>query len=400
MTTKEPHETLSWMKRQKNTKQKNFRFMQKSNRANRKKLLLVLILFSLIISVILNIKALNIHSTTPKSNISPSAITAGWRTHKNSDYGFTFRYPPSFLLRVEKNIENDVYYTYRFKTIKELTGSEYFSGFQVSIFPTNGKTIEQRFEDQGEGFQNIEKITYLPTSGKIDEAADLTKRGGNISRVYRLGDKFCWITKGINTNAPDKNGEIPFEYILSTFKFPESTSKEAMKSYTDEELDFSFLYPSTWKLKYEPYELEDKLNWYVKIQSPDFVAREGMGYLSSGTEIMVIVSKTQEKSIDEWYAHFNPAGNPYNKSTIIVAGEKAYQADNAYEGPERRATNFIKNGIFFTIVLTNSDDQTKQQNLPIYEGVLSSFNFTEAEPVPTPGWNVFEGKTLYNAEPR
>lgn len=170
-------------------------------------------------------------------------------------------------------------------------------------------------------------------------------------------------------------------------------SSTGWKTYTDQNLNYSVKYPENWNLESGQFKTtNNKPSWYIDIKSPDYTTRVGMGLedLASGTEIHFSIEKTNEASIDEWFANFKPAGGIHNKSTTSVAGQKAYQYESAYEGPEGRGTVFIKDKTLFLISMPYLDEKTKKEYLPVYDGILSNFTFNESESSAIiPGWETF-----------
>lgn len=179
---------------------------------------------------------LPVQNPVPTNNFPTPAsvstdLTANWKIYTNSDYSFSFKYPQSFSISVEKNNigpyenfqkENILItrYSFKFTTGKIISGQSDWSGFDVDVFPTNGRTIGQEFKDQ-QGVGGKVGVRYIPKMGNIDEAADLTNIE-NGSRVYRLKDKFFEIGPFQNANTlPDKSDDVNqyLDQILSTFKF-------------------------------------------------------------------------------------------------------------------------------------------------------------------------------------
>jgi hypothetical protein len=149
----------------------------------------------------------SIPPTTPIQNtVTPQApqITVApddkdtWKTFTNTDYGFSFKYPPNFTVSEKKqsvdstDFDNNkvtvLVFEYSFTTNTLVNGTPDWSGFSIDVEPTHGKTIAQYYQGR-QGVGGTIQITPVMQKNGADEAAYLTNIE-NGDRVYRVGNQF------------------------------------------------------------------------------------------------------------------------------------------------------------------------------------------------------------------
>lgn len=148
------------------------------------------------------------------------------------------------------------------------------------------------------------------------------------------------------------------------------------KTYTNTALNYSLIYPPTWKLELQqPIEGIRPQESLVNIKSPDYtLTTEGIETLSDGVQISVHTDKTTEISIDTQFEKDRLAVQiASNKTTTIVDGAKAIQYDFSYENTQATHTIFIKNGVAYSINFVYADVKAKNANFPVYLNILKSF---------------------------
>lgn len=155
------------------------------------------------------------------------------------------------------------------------------------------------------------------------------------------------------------------------------TSDSNLKSYTHPTANYSFSYPSNWKLEFQQpvAGLENDLQLDLTIKSPDYaLTTEGIEYLEKGVEVVIYRSKTNETSIDNKFETDRFAGQiASSKTSTTVNGQKAIQYDYSYESTQATDIIFIKNGVYYLVKLKYADMQAKNQNSPLYSNLLKSF---------------------------
>jgi hypothetical protein len=178
-------------------------------------------------------------STSQPTAAAPSPTpdpTTDWKTYTNSEYNFSFKYPPQYsvtpLTETKKSYNNGnpleiTEFGFPFSLGKMFNGASDQSGFILEIRPTLGKTIAEEYGNSPALGGGRVEVTYLSETGGAEEAAII--RPSSSGRVYRAGNYF-YLVSSIQNIIGDDSTYINLEEIYKTFKFidplPSVTSKD------------------------------------------------------------------------------------------------------------------------------------------------------------------------------
>jgi hypothetical protein len=170
-------------------------------------------------------------SPSPASNPAKADPTADWKTYTNSEYNFSFKYPPQYsvtpLTETKKSYNNGnpleiTEFGFPFSLGKMFNGAPDQSGFILEIRPTLGKTIAEEYGNSPALGGGRVEVTYLSETGGAEEAAII--RPSNSGRVYRAG-KYFYLVSSIQNLIGDDSTYINLEEIYKTFKFTKKTNE-------------------------------------------------------------------------------------------------------------------------------------------------------------------------------
>lgn len=164
-------------------------------------------------------KQLKEDNNLPENSDSIDNEEVIWKTYTNNDYGFSFKYPSQFDVKIEKEISSRNFndgenvkvtrYDFIFTTGKMVDSSNPnsldFSGFTISVEPTNGKTIMQVFR-RSPAAESLDPTYFVPIKqkGGADEAFI-----ANGIMVYRVKNLFYWSTTFQNSRLlPDGSDDV------------------------------------------------------------------------------------------------------------------------------------------------------------------------------------------------
>lgn len=138
---------------------------------------------------------------------------------------------------------------------------------------------------------------------------------------------------------------------------------------------YSFEYPRNWKggIQAIPEGIKTDYQDFI-ITSPDYKTSEGFPFLEQGAELFVRVEKTTKDSIEDIFSS-DPLASQIatGKTSTIVDGQRAIQYDYSYEGHVATMTQFVKNGIHYTVKFRYPDKDSKQALWNDYLKLLASF---------------------------
>jgi hypothetical protein len=147
-------------------------------------------------------------------------------------------------------------------------------------------------------------------------------------------------------------------------------------------LKYQVKYPKTWTGSLEVFPSGAKVDYpNFLIRTSDYKmsdGQEGYPYLLSGYEIALRHKKTTFASAEE---QFNDQpiliDVARNKKLLTVGGIEAVQYDFSYEGVIATMTDFIKDGVYYSIKVSYPTLESKANVYSIYEKVVASFKFEE-----------------------
>ncbi len=341
--------------------------------------------------------------------------TADWKTYKNKEYGFEFKYPKEFNLDEPAIVEasNDIDSPFSIdlmSAIVENNGHDWESTFFVvethdkpygliskgEVFGIkNGEGIEEALQKAYAGKRGVltykdketnsrEEIGKVVMEGKLFYDILLSSEKGIYDYSVRIIIPFSKSGDSMDTQI-HKFIEI-YNQILSTFKFMEKDETANWKTYRNEEYGFEVRYPNNW--------LKDEVDLF-----PDYIKEAVISSLSHTffipqikripEDVWVSVStsfcKTSScdprEEIEELYRR------TIRQSTI--GGKSVFIFDNAFEA--ERNLNYIlinetKTKQACLTLAIHHGRQTGTEYLPdeeidpelqIFQQIISTFKFVE-----------------------
>lgn len=199
--------------------------------------------------------------TQPDKPINPNPSDTSetdisdWKTYRNEEYGFEFKYPPALILEEEKD---------------EKIGWSNLSVFMKSD-DLNGYI---RINDAGTGTgfgipvssENVligglsSKLEILDSSVDNERAAKISFNKDNV--------EYYWLYR-FDRNDSDKIAIS--KKILTTFKFIEKDETADWKTYQNKDYGISFKYPSNWLLKEDISVDKNTFSMWFSIEKPNTI---------------------------------------------------------------------------------------------------------------------------------
>lgn len=179
----------------------------------------------------------------------------------------------------------------------------------------------------------------------------------------------------ISVSEPTETNRLTAEKILKSIKLKDVPSDvtDTMDFIYSVDSSYKFVAPSGWTVN------KDSIS--TSALSPDYKLSEGYPVLETGAEISVF-TKTLNEALLEMTINEIVASNPIttnipNKVSTTVAGLNAVRYELSYEGVEAVMTEFIKDGVRYTIRLRFSTETSKNANMDNYETAFATFAFVE-----------------------
>lgn len=179
----------------------------------------------------------------------------------------------------------------------------------------------------------------------------------------------------ISVSEPTETNRLTAEKILKSLKLKDVPSDVTgtMDFIYSVDSSYKFVAPSGWTVN------KDSIS--TSALSPDYKLSEGYPVLETDAEISVF-TKTLNEALLEMTINEIVASNPIttnipNKVSTTVAGLNAVRYELSYEGVEAVMTEFIKDGVRYTIRLRFSTETSKNANMDNYETALATFAFVE-----------------------
>ncbi|HRZ34068.1 MAG TPA: Gmad2 immunoglobulin-like domain-containing protein [Candidatus Moranbacteria bacterium] len=150
---------------------------------------------------------------------SGKTITSNWKTYKNEEYGFEFKYPGDYL---EQIIENDSQFDFHLR----LNKNNYSSSFEVLGFVAkNNENYDLSSVDNFKKWHN----KFMPST-ELKDAAEVLINQKKVIKTHEMdgidsaGEYYYLTLNGVviafaNDFTKDASIELAFNKILSTFKF-------------------------------------------------------------------------------------------------------------------------------------------------------------------------------------
>ncbi len=276
-----------------------------------------------------------------------------WKTYRNEEYGFEFKYPPTMKIGEEINFvylkEND----FNNPTLE-------FIGFSIHISPTNFKDSNEWIKDE---FKNRKELYPIIKPSFFNEIPanfikdPITEGGCASDYLAFVGNNYLYKISCVDT------GIILYENILSTFKFTsidtlgtEKANITDWKIYRNEKYGFEFKYPSYYKPVIIYKDLA--LNELFRV---DFVAESLTAESFSPPISLAIWNNNKKLSLIDWAnsnRDFSNYGDGYfnvnfNKKIISQNNAISYE----WEVGEYGKTILIENKTNIFVISTSNTGQ-------------------------------------------
>ena len=128
---------------------------------------------------------------------------------------------------------------------------------------------------------------------------------------------------------------------------------------------YDFSYPKGWKVS-------GVVNG-TSVTSPDYKISEGKAVLEAGIELAVYTKKSDSPTINEELASNPITSQIPNKTDAIVAEQNAIRYEYSYEGVNAVMTEFIKDGVRYSLRYRFTDENSKNVYMGVYEEMLRTF---------------------------
>jgi len=152
--------------------------------------------------------------------------TAGWKTYRNTEYGFTLKYPVNLTYDIEDNVG----------VLREIVFSN-----DLYVFIGNAESVKQgEIDCAGAG----ECIPFKPLKDclypcfKEEDSPWATNKLTDFRNDAGITVEF-----GMDVNSSMFG---MYNQILSTFKFTDPTDASTWKTYRNDQYGFEFKYPADW----------------------------------------------------------------------------------------------------------------------------------------------------------
>lgn len=168
---------------------------------------------------------------------------AGWQTYTNNELGYEIKYPPEWSAKKMNMLGGYIHLAGPEVTTEQGLLPKGSDLHYLEIFPWDGKTIPVSTVKDQDGkflqFENIKTVTVGPITGQQGDLVGIPYKTISLLRDNTNGVRIEWET----TN--DDHYHKLYQQILSTFRFtqPEVTIPADWKTYNNNELGLSFMYP-------------------------------------------------------------------------------------------------------------------------------------------------------------
>ncbi|KKS07559.1 hypothetical protein A3K01_00280 [candidate division WWE3 bacterium RIFOXYD1_FULL_43_17] len=128
---------------------------------------------------------------------------------------------------------------------------------------------------------------------------------------------------------------------------------------------YNFSYPTGWTAT--------KVINGTTVTSPDYKISEGFPILEAGAELAVFTKKAGSYTIKEDLATNPITSKIPNKTDVVVAEQNAVRYEYDYEGVRAVMTEFIYDGIRYSLRYRFVDEASKNTYMGVYEEMLRTF---------------------------
>lgn len=301
--------------------------------------------------------------------------TKDWKTYRNEEYGFEFKYPAKFK---DQYVESNASLP-NCRTNDDIALINELGSLQVSIACESDLIRSNEFKGEGQKIivsgRNAFLFDYVSSAGYINKEIYITLFDGiyiNIMHTYKSGrDEY------------DELSLVDFNKIISTFKFEDSPSSKISdwKTYRNEEYGFEIKYPTTYSIFQDTDQIREKVIPVTKNSSNVYLTpTEGVKFFfcCEPGYLQVKPLDTYQGDLSVWvanekattYAYFQNSGLVNtNDGYTVIGGEKSYKFNETEYGTlEVWIVNH--NHVSYKISLVNMRDEYSN-------GIISSFKFTK-----------------------
>jgi hypothetical protein len=322
--------------------------------------------------------------TTPTSAETQSSVPSDWKTYRNEQYGFEFKYPPTFVVETTKYRylsllrESGIFHILIYDPSKEpsfrhcgandCTNIPFeYSGISVDVFPKDGlKKVESLAQEKNCGTSDVtigNATVTLYCQGTLIGSYGFTTYKTERFDYYFEPDYFL------------------SEKILSTFNFfsptPDFVAQipSDWKTYRSEKYGFEFKYPSIFKVVSESFVTYPKYN-----PMRDQFAGTAYVQLKGVADECVPHKVGAQKGC--WDLTVSIEENPLNatgliKSSTLLGGISAEQIED-YGASWNAISIQTKIGYVWYILSLSSGDPTERQDTEtLIKKIGASFKFTK-----------------------
>lgn len=317
--------------------------------------------------------------------VSPSPVsdsTINWKTHANSQYGYSIKYPENWFVYIQNRDEpaanelSSVFFT------DEEGAPAFAQGTKLTLrLVTDNIERSKRFLSYGDaGLQNKAEITSITVDGKEAIAAVVTllqydeKLNSYVedSKSYQIliphGNNSIWIVS-------DLEDKPIVDQILSTFKFTDvAIDTSDWKAYKNtlelSEYGFSLRYPSEWSYK-DNLKL-DKTLQFGPLSTQNHIGEKVEPYVSP--IIVLTISSFYPGTSIETVKNIAPNLKPVWKDVLMGNLSTKQVAHLGCLSGDCMNIIFTKNNVMYDFSITQASDEATRR---ILNKVVSNFKFTE-----------------------
>ncbi|TSC70251.1 MAG: hypothetical protein CEO12_455 [Parcubacteria group bacterium Gr01-1014_46] len=219
-------------------------------------LLLVYLLFILIFLGLASWAGvyLNKNKVQDTENVVVTNEMDSWKTYRNNEYGFEFKYPEDWvevkwgILTIDKDyVPNPQRQAHNFTGFCKIVFHDAFSEDSTIQDLIDNNYLSQRPSMTTEMLDNKKGTAF-------------NYRGGSYKFFPVSSEKFLSVSLSCGEDVREK-GEVVLSQILSTFKFIDKNDVSTWKTYRNEEYGFEFKYPQDWEVATSSN--QDLITWSV-----------------------------------------------------------------------------------------------------------------------------------------
>jgi hypothetical protein len=316
----------------------------------------------------------------PKSE-TPADQIAGWKTYNETDFGFSFKYPATWIIDDGLTLNTCCLDIFNYDPSKKQ--GQFQEKGEVKIQIANYK------KSVSSGLKEfVSSQTYMESNTKATSVQEVDIAGINGIKSNLIGDGIYYLprssTEGISItifNHPE-SGETLKEtvsQILSTFKFttpadqtagPALSEVEGWKTYTNTQYGFEIKIPPIYSLR----EQNNKVSDYVRFYRVD-------GGQPASSLAYLIGIKERINSLDDLgkFMQTTDTTLPLPGAKLedtVLGGRKAVQFSHisyagGYTGTVYNTGVLLGDG--FAVIISMQENATEQE----YFKMLSTFKFTK-----------------------